>query len=248
MPPRTGSSHSCGRGWGIWERSKRSCAGLVRAHCSIERCANALHADSPAFTRRNLFHAVCRAARRRVPESAFDRALHEREIEGPVVGLLPDRCAWDPRRLPREWDAYFPSAILLVDRRPILDLFVASGALAQHRLAVVALDGTPAPVVSWLKRGFGRGRKAAIAYLHDAATVVYPFGFEPLATLAKLRRGPLAFRDLGLPPLGRAAGAFATASLPPEETILELEALPPSAVVGYAARETLRMMPMSGPA
>ena len=209
----------------------------------IEPCARALRACCPAFTRRNLFHAVRRAAHREVPEEDFDEALRERQARGPLAGLLPERCAWRPRRLPREWDAYFPAAIVLVDRPSVLDLFVASGALAQHRLAVVALDGTPAPVVSWLKRGVAAGRRAPVVYLHDAATVVYPFAFEPLATLARLHRGRIAFRDLGLPPLGRAAGAFAEGSLPPDETIVELEALPPSIVVRYGAREALRMVP-----
>ncbi len=208
----------------------------------IEPCARALLAGSPAFTRRNLFHAIRRAARRDVSEHAFDQALREVEARG-LVGLLPEPCVWRPRRLPREWDAYFPAAIVLVDRPPILDLFVASGALARHRLAVVALDGTPQAVVSWLKRGYRAGRRAPVVYLHDADTMVYPFAFEPLATLVRHPRGALPFRDLGLPPRGSTAQALGDGSLPPEELILELEALPPSLVVRYAVREALRMVP-----
>ncbi len=209
----------------------------------IDTCAEALRATSPAFTRRNLLHAVRRAAGHDVREAVFDAALRARPKRHVVPGLLPERCVWTPPRLLREWDAYFPAAIVLVDRRPILDLFIASGVLWQRRLVAVALDGTLAPVVSWLKWGIRAGQRAPIVYLHDAATVVYPFAFEPLATLAKVLRGPMPFRDLGLPPQGRPAAALADPSLPCREMIAELEALPPALLVRYGASEAPRGLP-----
>ena len=103
-----------------------------------------------------------------------------------------------------DWDACFPAAILMVDRPTVVDLFVASGALVQARIAVVCVDGTPAHVVSWLRRGLERGHRAPVGYLHDVRTVLYPFLFEPLATMVALARGsPIPYRDLGIGP-GRA--------------------------------------------
>src|SRR5262249_31628666 len=107
---------------------------------------------------------------------------------------------------PRGRDAAFPEAVLLVDRPAILDLFAASRALVPATLAVASVAGPPAPLAAWLRQGFREGRHAHVLYVHDAATVVFPFSIEPLATLvqcmAEPGAGPLRFTDLGLPPLG----------------------------------------------
>jgi hypothetical protein len=143
----------------------------------------------------------------------------------------------------REWEAYFPAAILLVDRPSIVDLFAASGVLVQARIAVVSVDGCPEHVVSWLVRAIRKGHRAPVGYLHDARTVLYPFLFEPLATLVDASRGePMTYRDLGIGPgrvlrdplgLARAYAASATS----------LEELPPCSVVAYAVEELLQMLP-----
>ncbi len=103
---------------------------------------------------------------------------------------------------------------------------------------MVCIDGTPRPV-AWLQRGFREGRRAPVLYLHDAATVVYPFAIEPLATLVRHQGdAPLAYRDLGLPPLGASARRFGApvSTLPTDELILELEAIPPATLLRYCAR------------
>jgi hypothetical protein len=212
---------------------------------ALEDAARALRAASPAFTRKNLLHAVRRTLAEPVSETEFDVALRKRLARGALPGLLPAKCRWRPRTLPREWDAYFPKAVLLVDRPAILDLFVASGAIATTRLAVVCLDGSPAPVVSWLARGFKAGRSVPFAYLHDAATIVYPFTLEPLASLIEHRgEEALVYRDLGLPPLGANARRFDDPSLPPEPLIFELEALPPATLVRFGALSAQRLIPL----
>jgi hypothetical protein len=212
---------------------------------AIDDAASALRAEIPAFTRKNLLHAVRRSLGAPVSDTDFDLALAKRLTKGPLPGLLPARSRWRPRSITREWDAYFPKAVLLVDRPAILDLFVASGSIATTRLAVVCLDGSPAPVVSWLKRGFKAGRKVPFVYLHDAATVVYPFTLEPLASLIAHRRDEaLVYRDLGLPPLGANARRFDDPALPEGEPILELEALPPATLVRFGALSAQRLMPI----
>src|SRR5580692_2061881 len=90
----------------------------------LEDCARRLRAESPAYTRRNLLYAVRRALGAPLAEEAFDVALRRFLSRSPLPGLLPAPCRWQSRRLTREWDAYFPVAILLVDRPAILDLFV----------------------------------------------------------------------------------------------------------------------------
>jgi len=209
----------------------------------IDRCARELVAHFPAFTRRNLLYAVRRSLGGKLTDADFDRALAARLTTGALEGLLPERCDWRLRRLTREWDAYFPAAIVLVDRASVLDLFIASGAIASGRLAVVSLEGDPPAIVAWLKRGFRAKRRAPVVYLHDARTVVHSFAFEPLATLAKFSDEPIAYRDLGLPPLGLNAQDFPNAELPHDETIFALEALPAAALVAHAAREALRLVP-----
>lgn len=211
---------------------------------AIDACAHDLRAGMPAFTRRNLLFAVRRALGEAVPKERFDAAMRRRLARGPLPGLLPSPCQWRPPRLTREWDAYFPKAVLLVDRPAILDLFVASGAMPNAKLAVACVDGSPAPVIAWLRRGFRAGRRAPIFYLHDAATVIYPFSCEPFATLVRHASGErLIYRDLGLPPLGAPAKRFADASLPVGEPLLDLEAVPPAALVSYVMRRVLRAVP-----
>lgn len=211
---------------------------------AIDRCAAAIRQTFPAFTRRNLFFAVRRACGQDIAESQFEASLRARLRRGPLPGLLPSPCGWTARPLAREWDAYFPKAIVLVDRPAVLDLFVASGVMPAARLAVVCIDGSPAPVVAWLRRGFRAGRRAPVLYLHDAATIAYPFAFEPLASLV-LDGGdePLPYRDLGLPPLGAPWRRYVAGSLPDGEVLFNLEAVPPAALVSFVSRRAQRMVP-----
>lgn len=210
----------------------------------IDVTAEGLRAEAPAFTRRNLFHAVRRAHDPALDEAAFDVALRKRLARGPLPGLLPARSPWRPRSLPRGLHTCFPEAVILVDRPAILDLFVACGAIASARLAVVCIDGSPAPVVAWLVNGFRAGRRAPVLYVHDAATVVFPFTIEPLATLVGLPdHGPPAYADLGLPPLGAAARRFGDPALPPDEILLDLEAIPPATLVRSCVESARRLIP-----
>jgi len=145
--------------------------------------------------------------------------------------------------LPREWDACFPAAVLLVDRPEIVDAIVATGVVVQARIAVVCVDGSPPRIVSWLRRGFRLGHRAPVGYLHDAGTVLYPFLIEPLATLVAAQRGrPMAYRDLGIgpgrplrDPLRVANGRAACAR--------RLAEVPAISLAAYAAQELLRMVP-----
>ena len=209
----------------------------------IDDAAAELRAMGAAFTRRNLFHAA-----RRIGGGGEDFAgfvagpLARRLRKGRIEGLLAPGAAAPRQRLTHEHDAYFPAAILIVDRRELVDLFAASGVLVQARLAVVSADGTPRTVVRWLQRGIRAGFRAPVGYLHDAATVLYPFALEPLRTLVDVSRTPIDFIDLGLPP-----GGLAAAELPfcprSDERIVELEAPPPAAIVAYAARRLAGLLP-----
>jgi hypothetical protein len=204
----------------------------------IDAAAEALRADAHAFTRQNLFHAVRRA--HAMSEARFEAALSRRLARASLPGLLPARSRRRTRALP----ASFPEAVLLVDRPAILDLFVACGATASERLAVVCIDGSPASVVAWLKAGFQAGRRAPVLYLHDAATVVYPFALEPLATLVQHPGAePLVYADLGLPPLGATARRFGDPALPAGELILDLEVIPPATLVRYCTKAAARVVP-----
>ena len=209
----------------------------------VDAAAAALLADSRAFTRRNLYHAARRLAGNELHYDTFAAGLARRLRAGELGGLLPPP-ARDVSRVAREHDAYFPAAILLVDRREIVDLFAASGVLVQARMAIVCVDGTPSAVVRWLVRGLRAGYRAPIGYLHDAATVLYPFSFEPLATAVALARrdAPLRFVDLGLPPRGQSSSqlAFCPRMRAP---ITELEMPPPAAIVAYAARRLGALLP-----
>ena len=135
---------------------------------------------------------------------------------------------------PREQRAYYPAGILLVDRPEVVELFAKSGALIQARVAVVDVTGEPRDVVRWLIAGARAGHRAPIGYLHDATTVLYPFSFEPLRTIAAL--GPMRFRDLGFRP-GR---GFRD---PIKKTrVSSLMEATPSALVSYAVRGVLAML------
>jgi len=215
----------------------------------VESLAAELRATSRAFTGGNVYHALMRARPELGPrwsQQRFERALERLVDRRPIAGLLPMRAAARTGRwpvAPREWDAYFPAAILVVDRPAIVDLFAASGVIVQSRIAVICVDGTPRHVVRWLQRAVRRGHRAPVGYLHDQDTVLYPFLFEPLATLIeRSRRAPVAYRDLGIgpgrrlrDPLGYAGGRAAKAR--------RLEEVPPSCLVAYAVQEVLRMAP-----
>ena len=218
----------------------------------IDAAAAELLVTSRAFTPGNLYHAVRRlhpALRAHGSVERFSNiALARRLRQGPLTGLLPavstrrgPRVAQPPLSL-RERAAYFPAAILLVDRPEIVALFAASGVLVQARVAVVCVDGSPANVVSWLCHAARRGHRAPVGYLHDVRTVLYPFLFEPLVTIVESLRGrPLAYRDLGIGP-GlpvrdplHIADAYAAGAQ-------SLEELPPSSLVAYAAQQLLEMV------
>ena len=213
----------------------------------VDTTAATIASSSRAFTRRNLFFAVRRAARERgmSMESDIDvfcaKYVEPRLRDRIVPGLLV--ATGTPKSdaiVPREFDAYFPAAILLVDRPEVVQLFAASGVVVQARLAVVSLDGFPSHVTAWLCRGLRAGHRAPIAYLHDAATVVYPFSFEPLATwIAAADDEPLRYLDLGIQPGGLATGTPVAQG----EPLLELEELSPRALVAWATRAVLGLVP-----
>jgi len=212
-----------------------SSAGTLSLGSSIDASADALRKDAPVFTRRNLFHAVRRARGAATTEATFEAGLRRRLARGALPGLL--LAGSRPPPLPRGWETRFPEAVLLVDRPAIRDLLMASAGLVPAEAAVVCVDGTPARVVAWLRRGFGEGRSAAVLYLHDAATVLYPFSLEPLATLVEQRgSAPLVYADLGLPPLGATARRFGDPALAADEPILDLEAIPPATLLRHVAR------------
>lgn len=209
----------------------------------IDRAAARLRARNRAFSRRNLYHAVRRldGAAPASFQRFADGALAERLRAGPVEGLLPAPAPPSRAPLPRELDAYFPAAVLMVDRREILDLVVASGVIVHARLAVVCADGSPAPVVAWIRRGLRAGYRAPFGYLHDAATVLYPFSLEPFATLFRvLDREPAPVIDLGLGPDGVTRRALGERG---DERVFELEAVEPAALISWAVRKLLALQP-----
>lgn len=214
---------------------------LDAAASDLRRCAR-------AFTRRNLYHAWLRTSNERVSFESFERnVLAERLGETPIPGLLPLSARWDGGALGREWAAYFPRSIVIVDALPVLDLFIASGVMTTARMAVVCIDGSPAHVVDWLRRGFRAGHRAPIGYLHDAATAFYPFAAEPLASLVAVAREPIDFVDLGLPVRGALARKFPLVREawpePGHARVTELEALPPCAMLAWAARQMMGRVP-----
>jgi len=135
----------------------------------------------------------------------------------------------------REARAYFPAGILLVDGPELVERFAASGALVQARIAVVDIHGQPRELVRWLVDGVRSGHRAPIGYLHDPTTVVYPFAFEPLASLAR-STASLAFRDLGIGPGGALRDPFT------RKRVRKLAAMSPAGLAAYAAQEVLSMI------
>ena len=208
---------------------------LTFAH--IEAAAAELRNTLPVFTRGNLRHATRRVLRgQALTERAFEAKLARYLAREPIDGLLPLRaCARGVALSRAEEVAYFPAGVLLVDRPAIVDLFAASGALVQARIAVVDVHGYPAPVVDWLVRGARRGHRAPVGFLHDAATALYPFLLEPLASLSRSKHPP-PFRDLGI----GAGGSMRDPITRGRER--ELEAVTPAALVSYAARGVLSML------
>jgi hypothetical protein len=130
----------------------------------------------------------------------------------------------------------------LVDRPAILDLFVGCGAIAAGRLAVVCIDGRPSSIVAALRRRFREGCIAPVVYIHDSATVVYPFTLEPLASLLRAQEGGrVLYADLGLPPLGASARRFGDRTPGSNELVFELEAIPPETLVKYVTEAASRL-------
>jgi hypothetical protein len=212
--------------------SRETMAGVIDA------AAAALHAASPVFSRGNLYHAVRRARGAEVSEAAFDAAVRRRLQRGRLPGLLS-------ARRPRGIEPEAPKAVLLVDRSEIVSLFGALGPEA-HELAVVGIDGTPRPLVAGLAQSFREGLRLPVLYLHDAATVIYPFLLEPLASLVESGGdASLLYRDLGLPPLGAAARRFGDPAIPDDEVILELEAVSPAALLEHCLKAA-RSLPDPG--
>jgi hypothetical protein len=141
----------------------------------------------------------------------------------------------------------FPEAVLLVDRPALVELFATSEEVSSGRLAVVCIDGSPSSTVDWLRRGIGAGRRAPVLYVHDAATVIYPFAVEPVASM--LEQGgaeALAYVDLGLPPLGATARRFGDPTLPRDAVLRELAAIPPATLVRYCTESARRLAPSDG--
>ncbi len=200
----------------------------------IDEAAASLRATLPVFSRGNLFHAVRRLSRDvSLSRGAFDGALSRRLERGPLDGLVSHHKAPTARLSAVEQRAYFPAGILVVDQPDVVDLFAASGALVQARVAVVDLHGYPRNVVRWLIAGARAGRSAPIGYLHDATTVLYPFAFEPLSSLTRAD-SPVAYRDLGIRPYLGLRDASSPA--------FELEAVTPAALISYALRSVLEMI------
>ncbi len=142
----------------------------------------------------------------------------------------------------------FPRAVLLVDSPAIAALFAGSREAAEAGLAVVCVDGSPASQVASLQRGFRKGRRAPLLYLHDAATVIYPFSVEPFATLVahveQAAEAPLVYADLGLPPLGATARRFgdpSLARLAPDALVTTLDEIPGPTLVRYCTEALLRL-------
>ncbi len=135
----------------------------------------------------------------------------------------------------REKRAYYPAGILLVAGAPsLVETFAASGALIQSRVAVVSTSGEPRHVVEWLVAGARAGNTAPVGYLHDASTVLYPFFFEPLRTLAE--RPGLRYRDLGLRPGSGLRDPYR------RTRVYDLDAVTPAALISYAVRSVLEMI------
>jgi len=148
--------------------------------------------------------------------------------------------------LPREtvglaWESERPYAVLLVDRAPLVALFAESK--ASSGLAVVSLGDSSSPAASWLQERFGAGWSAPILYVHDAATILYPFSIEPIATLVAHRTDePIVYQDLGLPPLGATARRFHDPTLRADALVTTLDALPPATLIRFCVDAARRLV------
>lgn len=216
---------------------------------AMDEAARALSAASPFFTERNLYHEALRGLAvgpDELPFGVFRARLRGRRGRR-IPGLLVARRAVAGRQLPKEFDAYFPSGVLLVDRASVLDLLVALGVHVHARIAVVCIDGSPKPVVDWLCRGLRRGWRAPFGFLHDAGTVVYPYLIEPLATFVEVAGTELSYADLGFPSGGHGVRTSALVNArrrAPEPTrYMELEEIPPLTLAAYAVSRLQRMLP-----
>jgi hypothetical protein len=139
------------------------------------------------------------------------------------------------------------TAVLLVDRAATATRLAKTAAIVQAGIEVVSIDGTPRSVVARLVRRFRAGHRAPVLYLHDAATVVYPFAIEPLGTLVRHADGePVVYRDLGLPPRGATARRFGDAALREAEPILELKAIPTATLARYCVRSLSSLVAADG--
>jgi hypothetical protein len=186
-----------------------------------------------------LYFDVRRAQGAAMTEARFDALLQGRLARGALVGLLRDREA----PLERGTAADAPNAVLLVDRPAMRRVLAAAPAIREVGLAVVDVRGDPAALVARLTRLVRDGLIVPVLYIHDAATVVYPFAVEPLAALVRQASRPIAYRDLGLPPLGAAARRFGDPRLPPDEPVVILEAVPPGTLARYCARSAAWLAP-----
>jgi len=122
-------------------------------------------------------------------------------------------------------------------------VLAAAPAIGQAGLAVIDTVGSPSATVDRLTRLVCEGLRVAVLYVHDAATVIYPFALEPLASLVRQASAPVPYRDLGLPPLGATARRFGDPRLAPDESIVELEAVPPGTLARYCASSAAWLAP-----
>jgi hypothetical protein len=216
----------------------------VSRRAVIDEAAEALSEGAPVFTKRNLFFAARRLRGSTMTEARFRAELTRHLVTRRVPGLLPDTGGAQARR---KSGVLFPEVVLLVDRPELVRLLVALS-IGDSGVAVIAVDGTPASLVDTLKAGFRKGRRAGVLYLHDATTVVYPFVLEPLATLMQRQRTrPVPYVDLGLPPLGAPGRRFGDPTLDGGEPIVDLEEIPPAALLRYCVEAARRLTARGAP-
>lgn len=213
---------------------------------AVDAAARELAAASPFFTERNLYFAALRTLARPVDDVPFEafRATIRRRGATALAGLLPAPRSYPSRPLPKEFDAYFPSGVLLVDRASVRDLFVALGVHVHARIAIVCIDGSPGSVVAWLRRGLRRGWRAPFGFLHDTGAVVYPYLVEPLATFVEVAGSQVTYADLGFPSHGQASRdvPFVRGANAPARYV-ELEEAPPFGLAAFAVARLQAMLP-----
>jgi hypothetical protein len=149
------------------------------------------------------------------------------------------------------WSKRAPEALLLVDRAALVDALVGAGIStgeASPRIGVVSADGEPPAILAWWRDRFRVSAPVPILYLHDAATVLYPFAIEPVATLIASRRGSkaIAYADLGLPPLGATARRFRDPAVPPDAVVTKLDALSPRTLAAYVVDAAKSLLAEAG--